>query len=374
MNTNLSRATFELIASDETWSECSRRLQATSAAPLCTPVFCAPHWIDAAWQWRRPGAKRHFIARADAGRLTGIVPLIQIEERLLGIRARTLQWLTVPDTQCADICTATEDAPSFSEGLANLLAANEVQWDRVQLSHLSNAFPNWRHLGPALMRRRLKCVVEPAGENPYVDLTGSFDSYYSGRSRSLKKSVNLSTNRLNKSGKVDVDWIRGGTATASALADAVRVSSISWKQQTGSSLDHSGPKAFIGALTAAADPLGQLSIWLLRLDGKVIASEYQIISDGNVYALRSDFDPVCAEMSPGTFLNHYVLKSVFGLGLHRYYMGPGSNAYKLRWTDSFEPLFRLTAYNTTWIGRMAHWLEQEARPRLRALRSRISPP
>jgi CelD/BcsL family acetyltransferase involved in cellulose biosynthesis len=107
------------------------------------------------------------------------------------------------------------------------------------------------------------------------------------------------------------------------------------------------------------------------LDGKVIATEYQVIADGHVYALRSDFDPAYSDMSPGTFLNHYLLKRLFGSDLIRYYMGPGENAYKMRWTDHAEPIYRLTAYSPTARGQLLRWLNRSARLLARRLRDSL---
>jgi hypothetical protein len=360
-----------VVHADDDWNG-SSRLLCEADATLRAPVFCAPHWLDAAWLWRQAEArKRYFVLGSDKSGVTGFAPLIKVEHPTAGVALRTIRWLTVPDTQFADICAAPGRAAQFAESLALHLQCTDRGWDRLQLTHLSNLFPNWKYFESELRRRNISCASEAIDENPFIDLSGSFDSYYADRSRSLKKAVNLSSNRLGKSGRIDVDWIKGGSSVHQSLADAIYVSAMSWKQQTGNTLDRAGPRAFVEALTDSAAELSQLSLWLLRLDGKVIATEYQIIADGNVYALRSDFDPTFSELSPGTFLSHHLLKSLFGQGLKRYYMGPGGNPYKRRWTDSSEPMFKLTAYSSSARGRLAYWLEHVVRPRFRPVRSKL---
>jgi CelD/BcsL family acetyltransferase involved in cellulose biosynthesis len=96
------------------------------------------------------------------------------------------------------------------------------------------------------------------------------------------------------------------------------------------------------------------------------------VADGRVYALRSDFDAEFEEISPGTHLNRSLLQQLFGRGLQRYYMGPGENAYKHRWTEQVEPVEAVTVYGRSLAGRsLAAW-ETSLKPFARKLRARIA--
>jgi len=69
------------------------------------------------------------------------------------------------------------------------------------------------------------------------------------------------------------------------------------------------------------------------------------------YALTSM--PRVKKSSPGSYLFRSLLEALFERGLSRYYMGPGENAYKLRWTEQAEPTQRAIVYNRTLRGRLA---------------------
>jgi len=102
--------------------------------------------------------------------------------------------------------------------------------------------------------------------------------------------------------------------------------------------------------------------------------EYQLVADGNVYGLRSDFDAEFDAISPGTHLSGQLVKQLFDRGLRRYYMGPGNNAYKYRWTDDVEPVEALTVYGRSVTGRcLAAW-ETTLRPVAVKLRDRLRGP
>ena len=213
------------------------------------------------------------------------------------------------------------------------------------------------------------------GGNPHVALDGSWEDYFIARSRSLKKAVNLASNRLHKAGDVRIEWATSEacdeTRFECVLDSAIDVSRRSWKASTGNALDQPGPQAFIRALSRAAYRRGWASIWLIRVDERALAMEYQLIHDGNVHALRADFDAGCADISPGSHLSRHLLERLFGRGWHRYYLGPGDNPYKRRWTVDEEPLKRVIVYNRTWRGRRAWWFEEWVKPRLRAFRARL---
>jgi len=155
---------------------------------------------------------------------------------------------------------------------------------------------------------------------------------------------------------------------------AIGISARSWKQGTGNSLNHAGPQAFIRRLTELAAGSGWLSLWIMRANERALAMEYQLAADGNVYALRSDFDAEFEDVSPGTHLNRCMLEGLFGQGLVRYYMGPGNNPYKQRWAEQVEPMQSLTVYAGTLAGRaLAAW-ETTLKPMVAAVRDRLVKP
>jgi len=157
------------------------------------------------------------------------------------------------------------------------------------------------------------------------------------------------------------------------LDHLISVSARSWKRRTGNSLDQDGPQAFIRRLSHHAHARGWLSIWRLSLDGVPIAMEYQLIGDGNVYALRSDFDADHDSLSPGSHLSRHLLETLFAQGLRRYSMGPGDNAYKRRWADDAEQVLALTAYAGSLRGRaLAAW-ELALKPAARRVREGLRP-
>lgn len=350
------------------------RLRSRCAGPS---VFLSHAWLEAAWQWRSPSANLYILCCERDGELVGALPLVRERAASGALRPASLEYLLVPDTQHCDILAAPDDAATVADALAEALVARRLDWDVLRLRNLPSDGIATTAFYDTLARRGMRVDRQQATANPCIALTGTWDAYYACRSRRLKKANNLATNRLTKAGKVTIEWLEPGTGTQDdvdrLLAQLVRISAQSWKAQTGNSLDNAGPNAFIGRLSQRMHAQGSLSIWMLSLDGQPVAAEYQLVRDGDVYALRSDFDARYETLSPGSHLSRHMLETFFGRGLARYAMGPGDNAYKYRWADVTVPVHALTAYARTPKGRaLAAW-ELVLKPALRRLRQRAAP-
>lgn len=373
-NTSISLAITDLhVARSDTEAQLSalaeewQHLAASTHAP--TP-FLSPQWFDAAWQWAKHDSELWLITVRQNGVLVGICPLVRRHTQYRGLAMRKLEFLAVPDTQLCDVIIAPALAKPVSQAIAQFLTEQKQQWDMLELRLLPDNSIAARHFAPALKQVGIRALIEALGENPWINLSQGWDAYYASRSRSLKKKNNLIANRLRKAGEIEIEWMRpsrGDPANyATTLQTVIDLSAKSWKQETGNSLDQPGPNAFIQRLSQHAAEQGWLSIWLLKLDGKPLAMEYQLADEAQVYALRADFDSACPqEISPGSYLNMHLLERHFQSGLAQYCMGPGDNPYKYRWADRTHALHRLVGYSPTLKGRLLALLELDVKPTLK---------
>ena len=293
-------------------------------------------------------------------------------ESVARLPIRTLHWLEIPDTQeCDLLCVSGAEADATTEML-NALLTDRGAWDKLQLGKLDRASVAYRLLPALLDSHELHYRLAQPDANMFIDLVGDWEGYQSSLTRSFKKKLNLARNRLAKLGESRV--VRFGGAASEASAETAfqaltEVSAKSWKRQTDTTLDRPGPAAFASRLAARFGDSGQLQVWLLRLDGRVVATELQLCHERNVHALRSDFDPELEDASPGTNLSVEILRRLFTSHQGgRYLMGAGANAYKRRWTDKALPLYELTVYSPTARGRTLYMVEQKVRPIARGVR------
>lgn len=349
-----------------------------AAMPQAT-VFQRHEWHGAAWQWQRHTHTLAIAVVETAGVPIGIAPLaatrVAAGRALPGLRV--LEFLAVPDSQYCDVLAAPTDLPLVARMVAQALRQAAEDWDELRLRLLDAQSPTPSALHAALQAAGLRPALDSTdASNPAIDLGGGWLDYYATRTRRLKKGNNLIANHLQKAGTIELDRCHGvldGAQTDRLLDTLTRVSGASWKQRTGNTLDQPGPRAFFARLTRAAGAHGWLSVWLLRLNGEVIATEYQLCFGGRVHALRADFDPAYDTLSPGTYLNWKMLEASFD-GTHTQYLfGPGDNPYKQRWAQHAVALASLRAWSPSLRGRLRHAWCQHLRPLAKRLLRRPTP-
>ena len=342
-------------------------------------VFLTHEWFDAAWEWRRLASDLRIFAAYRGDELVALLPLVLERSGASWRSVRQLEFLTVPDTQFCDLIASEQDRSSAAQAFTTELHLRRTEWDVLRLRYLPEKAIAAEGLLAPLRQQRCATILASAAPNPFVALDTTWDGYYATRSRSLKKANNLAANRLKKAGDISIEWLAPGAGDAAAvdrvLNTVTGISERSWKVETGNSLDSPGPQAFIRRLSRIAHEKGWLSVWLLALDGKPVAMEYQLVADGSAYALRSDFDAECErlQISPGSHLSRHLLERLFGRGLTRYFMGPGNNAYKYRWTEQAAPTYEVTVYASSLRGRCLSAWELKLKPAMRRLRDRARP-
>ena len=347
----------------ESWNSLAR------ASGLCT-VFARHEWFDASWRWCGLNGTPLIICVHRDESLIGVLPLLQSTEKQFGMALQKLEYLSVPDCQASDLICAKTDEQEVSGAIASQLASSDVPWDVMEIDKLSDDSVVARSLRQRLAEHGLRSDWREESGNPGISLQCTWDEFYSRRSRRLKKGNNNIANRLRRDGgECSIERFSGDTADFnSAMRSVIELSAKSWKRDTGLTFDNPGPRAFIERLTEHAKDLGWLSIWQLEIEGKPVATEYQIVYEGRIHALRSDYDPEYESLSPGTYLNWKMLERLFSEDEKFYSMGPGDNPYKLRWAEEIEPQSRLVVRNATMKGGYLTFLNDYVRPVARRLR------
>jgi CelD/BcsL family acetyltransferase involved in cellulose biosynthesis len=333
--------------------------------------FLTFSWFDAAWLWAVEFGKPMILCAHDGVRLVGACPLLR-KNSVPIVGRRVLTWLAVPDTHECDVICAYSHSRQALRAMANEIRRRRRDWDILELCFLDPEARNARTLALALTESGVATRVEPDDRNTCVELVGTWDEFHSKRSRSFRKAINLAANRIARAGRVRIAQTTSRTSNSGdvdqALEEAIRISAQSWKAGLGTTLDKSGPGQFIRRLAKIEEFEGCLSIWMLYLNDRPVASEIQLAQDHVVHALRADFDPAFESASPGANLNVAILKALFSSDARRYLMGPGPNPYKQRWGDSEIPLYRILAFSPAVRGRVIGWIDSRLRPRLRRLR------
>jgi len=347
------------------WAELLTRSAETS--PLVSH-----DWFACCWQTVTPTADPEVLVVEDGGQPVAFVPLMRWPERNHGMPTRSLGLLECPDSVFIDL-VAVGDLPSVAEAIGDHLASRR-DWDVLTLK-LRATSPSLKALEGAL---RGRFGWQPAGklQSPYVAVGGGWEPFWRGKTQRFRKTLRNVQNRLERAGRVTVEEHCTLDPRSPLFQEVLELTSRSWKADRRVAIA-TMPRMpeFFAELTGRASQQGWLSLWLLRLGGRLIAVEWQLQAGGRVYALRSDFDEAYGELSPGSALNLAIMQALFGReGVHEYDMGPGLSEYKLRWATGTHETLRIRVYPRGVRGRAAWIADTAVAPLVRRIRERLRDP
>lgn len=328
--------------------------------------FYRHEWFDSAWQWCKQTHSIQILTIMKNNQLVAILPLMVKLEKYKKISFRQCEFLSVPDTQVCDLVMMPK-CEEIGKIILDALIA-KAGWDKLKLHYLP---PNSLLAKTIKTQTHFVYSLTDTTVHPTVKITNQWADFYADKSRRLKKGNNLARNHLQKQG--DCQILNLNTLSEKdSLKIIQQISQKSWKHNTQTTLNHKGPYQFIQKLSHLAKQKQWLNIWALKLNQEMIAYEYQIDYQNNIYALRSDYLDKMGHLSPGTYLNWQVLEIMFTLKKHRYYMGPGKNNYKLRWQNDLKPVYTLIAYQNNVMGTLLRTIEQHIMPRIKPLRNHLN--
>jgi CelD/BcsL family acetyltransferase involved in cellulose biosynthesis len=211
---------------------------------------------------------------------------------------------------------------------------------------------------------------EPLEPSPVLELPGSLDELLAGRSRNLRSQVGRRRRRLEKEGDLVFRVVGGGeTETLEGDLDAFfELEGAGWKGKSGTAIaaDPALLDLYRGFAAAAAAE-GSLRVYLLELNGRLLAADYGCVFNGCGYLVKTAFDEEMGRFAPGLVLRAAVLESSIDEGLRRYDFLGGPDDYKLRWTDALRPREALYAWRGPGAAASEAW-RRHIRPGLKRAR------
>lgn len=323
------------------------------AAEDTHPGFFSSHaWFSCCIRsFGRDKQLRILVLRA-GGRVVAIAPLWQEIRVRRRVRARTLAFIDTPESQRTDFIIATADRQGVMRAILDvLLGPGGSGWDLLELTRWPETSPNVAALRGELGRRDIQHRESTSALVPFIRTIGTWDAFLQSKSAKFRKTHRNIGNRVDR--LPGVKLLRLTEPSDLPLFDKlIDVSLRSWKHEEGISMSADTERGrLFRCVTTAAARKGAWLGWILEADGRQIAMEYDLVSDGVVYAIRSDFDAAYSAYSPGAYLEQQIIQAAFELGYREYNAGPGVDGYKLRWTDETRRNLTLTAYNRTVRGR-----------------------
>jgi len=336
--------------------------------------FDAPAWYGCCLD-AEPDRRLALLAARRDGTLVAVAPWWESRPRIRGMDARGIGFITNRETPRARLVVdPAEREAAVTAIVRHALGAWRGRWDVLSLAPWPSDAEDLAALRSAAPSLGIRLAERRAAIVPAIVIQGSWDEFLATKSYLFRKSRRGIVNRMSRVADVAVERIRVSPGP-SLLDDLARVSRLGWKHRDGVSLAaREDSLRFFAGLNEAASREGWLDVWVLRIGDTLAAFEYDLEKNGVIDALRAEYDEAHDKISPGAYLEFFILKSAFDEGRRLYSCGPGLDEYKLRWASEEREYVAIRIYGATPLGRWLEFVEEVAVPALRRLRDAFARP
>ena len=296
MNTKLLIGLQSLLDNAKAWNDLWTRSDVTYPGSLAENIV--------AWM-RRFEAHRDLIVSTvwDNERLVAALPLFNN-----GKKFGLSNWSLT--TNCWAISGDLLLDPKYSSDLLceSLIDALENKsWSLIKFEYVPIESPLWQSFSRTLTAKGHVIRDSSAGPVAVTDVLQDWAAYQASWSCNHRSAVKKGIKRLSSLGDVTVERFEDheGGDLKTVLSECFELENRTWKGEAGTSvLKNDMLDYFLEEATNLLNS-GMLHLWLLRLDGRLIAFEYCPVAKGVVFSNKISFDPEYSKYSPGNVLRFH---------------------------------------------------------------------
>jgi CelD/BcsL family acetyltransferase involved in cellulose biosynthesis len=327
--------------------------------------FYRPEWIRAYLHAFAPRAHILLITVRMSGRLRLVLPLIEEKGTFCKVPVRKLR---APVNHHA--CRFDAILSAGPEGEAAIQAVREHLkqihgWDVLQLRDALEGSAASR-LAAAARADGFRTLEIKDNPSPYVSVPAD-----AGLRKQLPVNARLrrqlrQIRREIASQGLSLKFRRIETLDADALNRFFELESSGWKGTERSSILLQGNRVFFQEIAAAAVRFGYFTLYMLELDGRLIASQFGFTHRARYYSVVVAYDEAFKQFSPGHLIIEEILNDCAGRGIHVYDMTGQNQEWKMKWTTQVHPLSHHFIFNGPW-GRLTYALATGVAPKFACL-------
>jgi len=341
---------------------------AVERAGLAHP-FLRHEWLATWWECFGEGRQLHIvIVRADA-QIIAIAPLLSEAVSLCGIPVRQLRLMFNDHTPRADVIVA-EPGDRAYRAIWNALVDTGDRWDVLLLGQLPRD-SKAREVFTRLAGEDGRAVgVWPSGDSPYLELAGTWESYFGSLSGKFRSNVRNRISRLQRVGQTALESVDTPSGVDEALADAFRLEASGWKLREGTAIiSRADVQRFYTMFAHRAAARGWLRLQFLTVGGQRIATSFSLVYGRRLFLCKTGYDPAFDTGSPFKVLTSFATEQAYQQGLAEVDFLGDTEPWKLEWTSAVRSHDWVYVFSNTTRARLVYPLKFRVIPALHRARS-----
>jgi CelD/BcsL family acetyltransferase involved in cellulose biosynthesis len=301
--------------------------------PLAT-TFSSPEWLMSWWRSFGKGQELLAVGFFADSRLVALA-LLSIEQfrfaKAFSLRRLQLMGDGSKDSDNLDLPVRAGFEDKVAESLLRFLESEGHSWDFAELNTLPEHSPGARALRQSLGRINW-VVTEKQRPASAVPLPAAWEEYLGSLSSEDQKNLARYTRRLEKRYAVQIYRCSAESQLAKCLEALFEHHQARWEAAGERGSFGSRERIeFYYALSRSLLPQQRLDLWVLELDGVVVAAQFGFRYGRQVFQLQEGNAPKHASDRVGFVLRGHVMKQLITDGIQTYDFLAGELGYKARW-------------------------------------------
>jgi CelD/BcsL family acetyltransferase involved in cellulose biosynthesis len=309
-----------------------------------TSPFLSYDWFWCCWHGVVPQHRPEILVVEDGNTPVAVIPLMCWKTRLHGLPIRYISFLGWPHSPVVDLLTTGQSDHVIELFLDHLTKRSD--WDIAHLQQLSVTSPTLEAL-ERIVPDRLSWRRDDQVGYPFLTIDGDWQLFCTTMSKSFMDIHGNNYATLQRAGDLRLEEHRLIDPQCPIFQEMLAVMALQTYGDIGKT-PMPRQREFFLTLTQRAAKNGWLSLWTLKLDGHMLALEYQLRSHSTVQVLAAGEDPSYRDFRPWAELNLAILRVLFESGCtYEYLLGPAVQHNRLWVANDHHQTVSLKLYRPT---------------------------
>ncbi len=288
LNVQLIGSIFELREKKILWDDLWQR--SSIASPLAQAELIA-QWVD---QFA-PKNRFHALVVESQGRFLAALPLVETRKSKIistGMNPSNA-W-----SMCGQLLVdSQEDAKSIVDTLIS--GFRKLPFSILWLDFIRFDAPEWLLFRESLENRNIPSQWLPRYPTAVLQMSGSFEDAISTWNKKKVHEIRRRFKKYYPPDKFQFIQLRSEADVASHLHTCFELEHKGWKGADGGSILNRKMDAFMTKQAITLSKNGELTLFVLMFENKIIAYKYCFFAKNTVFTQKSSYDPNFREFAPG---------------------------------------------------------------------------